>query len=225
LPTLDAVVVGEGAVARRLPSPAVRDTARTWPWVVALLLVFPSARTLDADAGASWHVVSGDVRVVCPMTVGGSFEARTGAMHGTVTTGGAGAALGGDLSVDLRTLDTGIGLRNEHLWSTYLEVGRGQGFDRAVLSEIRLGDAEPGKLAGRTSFTGSFLLHGTTKPIAGQANVRREGRSVHVDASFPVTLAAFGIEKPRYLGVGVKDQVTVTVSLMAEPGDAAEVAR
>jgi hypothetical protein len=146
-------------------------------------------------------------------------------MRGTLTTGGPGAALGGDLSVDLRTLDTGISLRNEHLRNKYLEVGRGEGFDRAVLSEIRLGDAEPGSLAGRTAFTGSFLLHGTAKPIAGQATVRREGRSVGVEASFTVTIAAFGIEEPRYLGVGVRDQVTVKVSLVAEPGEATEAAR
>jgi hypothetical protein len=196
---------------------------RPLPCVLALLAAFPTTWAFGADA--SWHVVRADVRVVCPMTVGGSFEARTGAMRGTVTTGGPGAPLGGDLSVDLRTLDTGIGLRSEHLRDKYLEVGRGQGFDRAVLSAIRLGDAEPGSLEGRTPFTGIFLLHGTAQAIAGQATVRREGRSVRVEASFPVTVSAFGIEKPRYLGVGVKDQVTVTASLVAEPGETPEVAR
>jgi hypothetical protein len=159
------------------------------------------------------------------MTVGGSFEAKTDAIRGTVTPGGPGAALGGDLSVDLGTLDTGIGLRNDHLRNTYLEVARGQGFDRAVLSGIRLGDADPQGFQGKTAFTGTFLLHGTTKPVAGQATVRREGRTVRVEASFPVTVADFGIAKPQYLGVGVKDQVSVVVSLVAEPADGPEAAR
>jgi hypothetical protein len=192
--------------------------------LVALLVVaIPATRAPGADA--SWRVVRGDVRVVCPMTVGGSFEAKTDSIRGTVTPGAPGAALGGDLSVDLGTLDTGIGLRNDHLRNKYLEVGRGQGFERAVLSGIRLGEADPRGFEGKTTFTGTFLLHGTTKPIAGQATIRREGRAVRVEASFPVPVSAFGIEKPQYLGVGVKDRVTVVVSLVAEPADTPEGAR
>jgi polyisoprenoid-binding protein YceI len=192
-------------------------------WLLALLAAFSATGALGA--GTSWRVVRGDVRVVCPMTVGGSFEANTGAIQGTVSLGEPRTALGGDLSVDLATLDTGIGLRNEHLRNMYLEVGRGQGFNRAVLSAIRLGVADPRGFEGKTTFAGTFLLHGTTKPVAGQATVRREGRDVRVEASFPVTVSAFGINKPQYLGVGVRDQVTVTVSLLAEPADAPEAGR
>jgi polyisoprenoid-binding protein YceI len=199
-------------------------TARSrMAWLVALLVVFPAPRLLAAEA--SWRVVRGAVRVVCPMTVGGSFEARTDAIRGTVTAGAPGAAFGGDLSVDLGTLDTGIGLRNDHLRNRYLEVGRGQGFERAVLSGIRLGDADPQGFQGKTPFTGTFLLHGTTRPVAGQATVSREGSTVRVEASFPVKVSDFGIEKPQYLGVGVQDQVKVVVSLAAEPGDRPEAAR
>jgi polyisoprenoid-binding protein YceI len=188
-------------------------------WLLALLVLSPAARTPGADS--SWHVARGDVRVACPLTVGGSFEAKTSAIQGTVTAGAAGAPLGGELSVDLTTLDTGIGLRNEHMRNKYLEVGRGQGFDHAVLSGIRLGDADPKAFQGKTAFTGTFLLHGTTKPVSGQATIRRDGAQVRVDASFPVTVSAFGIEKPQYLGVGVRDQVTVNVSLIASPAETA----
>ena len=196
----------------RTPPPRMRVA-----WLVALLAVSPAVRTLAA--GSSWRVARGDVRVVCPMTVGGSFEAKTGAVQGTVTTGASGAALGGEISVDLATLDTGIGLRNEHMKDKYLEVGKGRGFDHAVLSGIRLGDVDPQGFQGKTAFTGTFLLHGTTKPVSGQATIRREGTNVRVEASFPVSVSAFAIEKPQYLGVGVRDQVTVNVSLVAEPAD------
>jgi len=200
--------------------PRTRRTQSKAVWLaylVALLVALPTARALGADA--SWRVARGDVRVACPMTVGGSFEAKTSAIQGTATPGAPGAPFGGEISVDLATLDTGIGLRNEHLRNKYLEVGRGQGFNRAVLSAIRLGDTDPRGFQGKTAFTGTFLLHGTTKPVAGQATIRREGSGVRVEASFPLSVAAFGIEEPRYLGVGVRDQVTVSVSLMAEPAD------
>jgi polyisoprenoid-binding protein YceI len=155
------------------------------------------------------------VRVVCPLTVGGSFEARTAALAGTlVVVGAQPVTLAGELAVDLRTLDTGIDLRNEHMRSEYLEVGKGEAFVTAVLSEIRLGAGEA-ELGRKTSFTGVLALHGVKKAIAGAAEVRREAGRVHVDASFPVTLTDFAIPKPQYLGVGLKNDVQVKVSLNA----------
>jgi polyisoprenoid-binding protein YceI len=177
------------------------------------------AATVSPAEGAAWTVSQGEVRVVCPLTVGGSFEARTPALAGTlgVTTSHP-AVFGGDLTVDLRTLDTGIDLRSDHLREEYLEVAKSPGFDKAVLSDIHLGDVDADTFQGRTSFTGTLLLHGAKKSITGQAEVRREGASaIRIEASFPITLADHGIPKPQYLGVGVKSQVQVRVSFVATP--------
>jgi hypothetical protein len=191
---------------------------------LALLFAAVCSHGFAAEAVA-WRVVHGDVRVVCPMTVGGSFEARTGAISGTLTPAAAAGAFTGDLSVELSTLDTGIGLRNEHLRNGYLEVGRGQGFERAVLSEIRLPDVEPQGFEGKTRFTGTFAVHGIKRAIEGQAIIHHEGRAVRVEARFPVTVSQFGIAKPQYLGVGVRDQVDVLVTLLAEPSPGPGVSR
>lgn len=155
------------------------------------------------------------------MTVGGSFEAKTATLTGTLTlTASHGAQLSGDLVVDLADLDTGIGLRNEHLRNTYLEVSKDTAFQRAVLSDVKLGEIDPETFQGRTAFSGTFALHGVKKLVAGQAEIRREGASVRVEATFPVTIADYGIAKPQYLGVGVKDQVQVKASLVAAPVEA-----
>ncbi len=168
-----------------------------------------------AADGSTWRVAHGEVHVLCPLTLGGSFEAKTTSLTGALTLASAGpAVMAGSLAVDLRTLDTGIGLRNEHLRNAYLEVGKGQGFDAAVLSDIDLGGV-PETFRGRTRFTAELLLHGVKKAVGGQAEVRREGPAVRVDASFPVTLADFGIAKPQYLGVGVKNDVQVRAALVA----------
>jgi polyisoprenoid-binding protein YceI len=210
------------------PLPVNRRPRASSAWrsraLVALVFALAAPRGHAADA-ASWSVVRGDVRVVCPLTVGGSFEAKTDAIRGTVTLAASATVFGGDLSVDLGTLDTGISLRNDHLRNKYLEVGRGPGFDRAVLSEIHLGDGDPRGVQGKTHFSGTFLLHGTKRPIAGPATVRQEGKGVRVEASFPVTVSEFGIEKPQYLGVGVKDQVSVTVTFVAQPSAGSEATR
>jgi polyisoprenoid-binding protein YceI len=160
-------------------------------------------------------------RVLCPLTVGGSFEARTASLAGGMAvTVPRPATFVGDLAVDLRTLDTGIGLRNDHLREKYLEVGKGDGFDKAVLADVRLGEVDAETFQGHTTFTGTLRLHGTTKAVTGSADIRRVGTSVHVEAAFPVTLADYGIAKPQYLGVGVRSEVQVKVSFVATPGAA-----
>ena len=180
----------------------------------ALALAVAAQSAAPAAAGAqsaAWRVASGELVVVCPLTVGGSFEARTRGLSGHLAVDPAQPSrLTGEVVVDLKTLDTGIGLRNTHMRDNYLEVGKGDLFERAVLSEIVL-KGEAATASGATTFTATLLVHGTRKPVSGQVRIARAGADVRVDASFPVNLTDFGIPEPRYLGVGVKDQVQVKV--------------
>jgi polyisoprenoid-binding protein YceI len=169
----------------------------------------PNASTLLA--GGSWRIDRGDVSVKCPMTIGGSFDAKTTALTGTISISGA-SALDGSLAVDLRTLDTGISLRNDHLREGYLEVDKGAGFDKAVLSEITLTGLNAEALDGKGTFSGSLTLHGVKKTVSGPAEVRRAAAGTRVKASFPVNLPDYNIAEPRYLGVGVKNTVQVDVT-------------
>ena len=149
--------------------------------------------------------------VLCPLTVGGSFEAKTRSLSGQLTVDPAQPTrLVGELAVDLATLDSGIGLRNTHMRDNYLEVGKGELYARAVLSDIVV-KGEAAAVTGATTFTGTLLVHGARKPVSGQVRVTRTGSDVRIEASFPVNLPDFGIPEPRYLGVGVKDQVQVKV--------------
>ena len=65
---------------------------------------------------------------------------------------------------------------------------------------------------GKGSFTGLLTLHGVTRSVTGAVDVRRAGADLRVNASFPVELSNYGIPKPRYLGVGVRDTVQVEVA-------------
>jgi polyisoprenoid-binding protein YceI len=117
-----------------------------------------------------------------------------------------------DLTVDLRTLDTGIGLRNEHLRENYLEVDKGPGFETATLSEIDLNGFNADAPEGKGSFAGLLTLHGVRKTVTGTVDVRQAGAGLRVKAAFPVDLSEYSIRKPRYLGIGVKDAVQVEVA-------------
>lgn len=193
-------------------------------FVVESRQILPAAALLllglvtPAAAGAPFRVDRGEVRITVPLRPGGAFEAKTASLSGTLTPGaGRPLALDGEISVDLGTIDTGIVLRNQHLRDKYLEVARGAGFDKAVLSEIRLGAADGEAFQGRTAFTGALLLHGSKRAVSGTAEIRREGAAARVDASFPLTLTDFGIEPPEYLGVGVANRIIVKVLFSATP--------
>ena len=168
-------------------------------------------------------MASGDVRVRCRLTVGGSFDAVTSAISGTLRSDAADAAsYAGELRVNLATLDSGIGLRNSHLRGNYLEVDRGPDFRHAVLSGIRLDDPLPdGAGSHETAFAADLSLHGVQRRVDGDAELRRRNERVEVEATFSVSLDAFDIPPPRHLGVGVRDEVEITVEFDAAGGGAA----
>jgi polyisoprenoid-binding protein YceI len=190
---------------------------RCVPLALSALLLLPASMSMGAEA-PSWRVERGDVHILVPLKPGGAFGATTPSLTGTLTLDQAKPArLSGEISMDLATIDTGIGLRNQHLRDKYLEVAKGKGFDRAVLSEIQLNEAAGEAFEGRSAFTGMLLLHGVKHPVNGTAEIRREAQGRRVHAEFPLLLTDFGITPPEYLGVGVGSKLLVKVQFSAAP--------
>jgi polyisoprenoid-binding protein YceI len=187
--------------------------------LVALLAAWPEP--VRAADGPAFTVAQGDVRVTVPLRPGGGFEARTTSLAGSLTLAGAKPVqLSGELQVDLATIDTGIDLRNRHLRENYLEIAKGSAYQKALLTEIHLAEADGEAFEGRSGFTGTLRLHNVTKPVAGTAEIRREGTGARVVATFPLLLTDFGIEPPQYMGVGVGNKLVVKVSFLAARGGA-----
>jgi polyisoprenoid-binding protein YceI len=208
---------GKGPIRREHFVRTARTGLRAALALSGLLVLAPFAG--EAAGAPAWRIERGKVTITVPLKPGGAFEAETSSLGGTLSVGAARPLpLSGRISVDLTTIDTGIGLRNRHLREKYLEVAKGPGFDKAVLSEIRVNEAEGDDFRGRTAFAGTLLLHGTSRPVGGVAEIRASGSGVRVEATFPLTLTDFGIEPPEYLGVGVADRVLVKVSLTATRG-------
>jgi len=176
---------------------------------IAAVLVPAAARADEA-----LRVTSAEVTVTCPLTIGGSFEAKTTAMSGSVTPD-AGGAVKGTFAVELMKLETGISLRDRHLRNNYLEVQKGADFAVAKFENIKIQ-----KLSGKTTFSGTMTLHGQQRDISGTADLQQDGKGYKVDATFPLKISAFQIPEPTYLGVGVSDEITIHVVLTAAPGAA-----
>jgi polyisoprenoid-binding protein YceI len=149
------------------------------------------------------------------MTIGGNFEAKTTALSGTVTPTNGGA-MKGALRVELVKLQTGISLRDRHLRENYLEVQKGADYSVAKLDNIKVE-----RFPGKTTFKGTLTLHGQQREVTGTADVQQEGKGFRVEATFPLQISAFQIPEPKYLGVGVQDEITVKVTLTAIPASAA----
>lgn len=183
----------------------------------ALALSFlVSAGATPVTGAEAWRVAAGEVRVRCRMTVGGSFDAVTAAVSGTLRGTPDDGSYAGELRVDLSALDTGIDLRNEHLRSSYLEIDRGLEFRHAVLSGIALDEPPPaGNGRHETGFSGTLTLHGVRRVVEGEAELRRRDGRVEVEAEFSLSLDAFDIPPPRYLGIGVRDRIEITVGFDA----------
>ena len=206
--------------ARRQAGP--HTTRRTgWCTVVVTLATVALTSAHAAEAAESWSIGSGEVEIRCRLTVGGSFNIVTSAVSGTLQRAAPdGTDYAGELRVDLATLDSGIELRNSHLRDAYLELERGPAFQNAVLSDIALEDSLPAAADRHgTAFTATLSLHGVDRPIAGEVELRQRATSMRVEATFSVSLEAFDIPPPRYLGVGVRDNVEVTVTFDAAPTD------
>ncbi len=173
----------------------------------------------QAAADSTWRVAQGDVRVTVPLRPGGSFEARTPSLAGVLTLSGARPAqLAGELVVDLATIDTGIDLRNRHLRENYLEIAKGAGYDKAVLSEIRLAEVDGDDVRGAHPVHRELADAQRDQADRGDRRDPPRGAAVRVTATFQIQLTDFAVEPPMYMGVGVGNKLIVKVAFAAARG-------
>jgi polyisoprenoid-binding protein YceI len=191
--------------------------------LLALFVLAGAATTTQAAAKAgsgSYRVTDAEVTIVCPLTVGGSFEAKSKELRGEVVArADQPGAIDGALHVNLQTLSTGISLRDRHMRDNYLEVQKGPEYATAILEQIRIE-----RLEGATTLKGVLRLHGQRREISGTAALKEQDGRIRVQAQFPLKVSEFEIPKPSYLGVGVRDEIEIKVSMTVVPGAVTQTA-
>lgn len=137
------------------------------------------------------------VSVNCKISPAGSFKAKTKTVTGAVTIKNN-EVIAEKITVDLKSLTTDMGLRDDHMKKKYLEVDK---YPEAVLT---LGKGKGGKGEGKLKFRGIEKdIKGTYKIIDNK----------EVEAQFDLNMADFKISGIRYMSMGVKDIVNVTVTV------------
>ena len=146
--------------------------------------------------GAAEAAESSQVALDIALTPVGSFVAKTQAVTGHVSPKGD-LLIATKIEVDLAKLDSGIELRDKHMIDEYFETKK---FPKAVLKSAK---GKGGK------FIGLLNIRGIDQKIDGTY----ESVGKTIVAKFKTTLSAFKIKKANYMGVGVADEVSVTVTL------------
>lgn len=113
--------------------------------------------------------------------------------------------LSGKFAFNLKTLKTGIELRDEHLKNKYLEVEK---YPQAILNVDGL--KLPQNLNDEFKFQGVLSLHGVEKTVEGKARIK-SGKELSAD--FQLKLSEFGIETPSFQGITVAENVQVMVNV------------
>lgn len=133
------------------------------------------------------------------------------------------SAVSGKLVVDLRSLETGIGLRDEHMRERHLHTDK---FPRAYFELTGLRGL-PAQLAGDSTYAadvqGLFYIHGVRRNLDAHADVTLTslaggGRALKVKADFLIRLEDYDIPRPKALFLKLAEEVEVVVVFTAYRG-------
>jgi polyisoprenoid-binding protein YceI len=125
---------------------------------------------------------------------------------------------GGEISVDLDSLETGIALRDRHMKEKYLETGKGANYRNAVfkIKKISLpGSGLPKSGTIQSKVEGTMTIHGVDKDLQIPMNINVEGASAEFSGKTNLLLADFKIGVPSFAGVTVAETVELSFKIFA----------
>lgn len=121
----------------------------------------------------------------------------------------------GCVAVAAGSLRTGISIRDHLMRQDHLEVERYPHLRLAVRGARVLERPAPGVL--RAEVFGELTLHGVSRERALPVEVTLEDGPLTAVGSFPVRLSDHAIAAPAFLFVRMRDEVVVSVRLVAAP--------
>ena len=144
-----------------------------------------------------------------------SFQGKTDQMSGSIVVDPAqvGDSVAVRIEVDLKSLSTGIGKRDQHMRENHLETGK---YPRATFVGVTVKSGGGALVAGtpaKLEVEGDFTLHGVTRRMRTTVEVLlKDERTLQFNAAFKVPLADYKIDRPKFLflKLGEVQELTVT---------------
>lgn len=136
---------------------------------------------------------------------GGSAKGKLESDNGTIS---------GEIIVPILPMTTGVGLRDEHMKSKYLESEK---YPDAVLSisDLKLAEDPFSKSMSLKAvpFHGKLKIHGMEKEVSGTLDIDSDASKISIMAKTKTTISAHNIAVPTYLGIKVADEVEIFADL------------
>ncbi len=166
--------------------------------MVALLVSFDASGSELKASGSGLRVEFQAIGRPSALKVKGKSEDASGVVQAEKN------RFTGTFSLPVKSLKTGIELRDRHLQEKYLDAEKFP----LILLQVK-GDLPS---SGEGLFEGELDLHGKKVPVKGAlaGYVMKEGKA-SFSASFSISLSQFEIAIPKYLGITIADRVDVTV--------------
>ena len=180
----------------------------------------PADPATDPALEGSWTVVPGgtagyrvdEVLNGQDVTVTG----RTDRVSGDLVVAG-GQLTAATVSVDLASVSTDSGQRDNQFRTRVVDVARFPTADFALTAPVPLGGLDVGATIA-VVLPGTMTLHGTTREVQLPATVERTAEdSVTVTGALPLTWADFGVQAPDLGFVSVEGTGTIEFSVTAAP--------
>jgi polyisoprenoid-binding protein YceI len=129
------------------------------------------------------------------------------------------------IEVDMASLDTGLGKRDQHMRDNHLETKK---YPKAIFQGATLRSGAGSALVEGTPVTfdveGAFTLHGVTRRMRAEIEVTlKDPGTLEFKTAFPVALADYKIDRPKFLFLKLAEvqQVAVTGRAVRAPERAA----
>jgi polyisoprenoid-binding protein YceI len=120
----------------------------------------------------------------------------------------------------VKTLETGLGLRDQHMRKYIFTTDDGQTPDVRFVAD----KATCSKQSGNEStcqVTGDLVIRGTARPFTIALKVIEDSGSFRASGDSVVKLSTYGIPQPSQLGVKTLDEVKVRLDFTARPAPVA----
>jgi polyisoprenoid-binding protein YceI len=169
------------------------------------------ANALEVRAGTAVFTVDTNISAI---SVHGKSKALTARLR--LRQGSDGVVLEGiEAGVPVKSLATGMALRDEHMRKYIFTTGDGQ------VPDLRFsaGTAVCSKAAARQStceLSGKLAIRGTARPFTVVLSISEDGDTFRAVGGGTVTLSAYGIERPSQLGVTTADDVKLRFDITAK---------
>ena len=181
---------------------------------IHLLLLFGLLVTVDAVSAAEYKIANDKENLVkfisnAPIE---DFEGVTKNIEGIVSWQGDNPVDSSafSLKVDLRTLDTGIEMRNRHMRDNYLETDK---YPYAVY-EGKLVQAEKNKEGGffEVVVEGIMEIHGKQNPLTVSGTVNGTGDLYEITCQAEIKLGDFDIKIPQLLIMKISEVIKLELN-------------